>query len=107
MKRYTTPELEVVLDIPVETVKSIDFLFKQQCDPDADAILLKKYPGDVTCDNGIYNVPFSAAETALFAGGMYFYMDLRITDQTGKVPTTPIVHLYMSNTLFTEKEVVV
>lgn len=105
MKQYTTPVLEVMLDIPVETVASIKFLFKQEREKDAPTLLLKTYPGDVTCEDGVYKVPFTVKETGLFAADKHFYMDTLITDQAGKIPETPIVHLIMSKSLFTIEEV--
>lgn len=104
MKHYTTPTLQVKLDIPVETVASIKFLFKQERDAAADALLLKTYPGDVTYEDGIYKVPFTQEETGLFTEEKYFYMDTMIVDQTGNVPETPIVSLFMSRSLFTAEE---
>lgn len=105
MKQLTTPVLEVVFDIPPETVAAVDFLFKQQNDRNAATILLKSYPEDVTCTNGVYKIPFTVEETEKFEGGQFFYMDTRITDQTGKIPDTPIIRLFMSRTLFTYEEV--
>lgn len=105
MKRRTTPVLEVTFDIPNETVAEIQFLFKQEREESAEALLLKSYPGEVTFVDGVYLVPMTVRETALFEGGKQFYMDTRITDQTGKVPETPIVGLFMSKTLFSEREV--
>ena len=102
MKLLTTPVLEVTFDIPPETVATIEFLFKQTNDEKAPAVLLKSYPNDVKCVDGVYRVPFTAEDTARFEGGKHFYMDTRITDQTGKIPETPIVSLYMSKTLFSE-----
>ena len=106
MKPYTTPVLEVTLDIPAETVASIKFLFKNEPDREAESLLLKKYPGEVKCEDGIYKVPISQAETGLFAQNKYFYMDMLITDQTGRIPETPIVTLFMSKSLFTYEEAV-
>lgn len=105
MKRRTTPVLEVTFDIPNETIAKIEFLFKQEREETAPALLLKTYPNEVNFVDGVYLVPMTAEETALFKGGSQFYMDTRITDQTGKVPETPIVALFMSKTLFSEKEV--
>lgn len=105
MKQYTTPVLEVTFDIPHETVSTISFLFKQEREQEADTILLKRYPGGVGYADGVYRIPFTAEETGLFARDEYFYMDTRITDQTGNVPSTPIVPLYMSQTLFKWEEV--
>ena len=106
MKQYTTPVLEVMLDIPVETVANIKFLFKQEREQSAPTLLLKKFPGEVTCEDGVYKVPFTVEETGLFAADQFFYMDTRITDQTGNVPDTPIEHLRMSMSLFTHEEAV-
>ena len=106
MKHYTTPVLKVMLDIPVETVASVKFLFKQERDAAAPTLLLKNYPGEVKYEDGVYKVPFTQKETALFQEDKYFYMDTLITDQTGKVPETPIVSLFMSRSLFTEEEAV-
>ena len=106
MKHYTTPVLEVTLDIPVETVQSIKFLFEQERDSEAEALLMKHYPGEVKYENGVYKVPITQEETALFAAEKYFYMDTLIVDQTGKVPETPIVSLFMSRSLFSHEEAV-
>lgn len=106
MKPYTTPVLEVQLDIPQETVRSIKFLFKQEREPTATALLLKKYPGEVKFEDGVYKVPFTQKETTLFATDKYFFMDTLITDQNGKIPDTPIVSLFMSRTLFTAEEAI-
>ena len=106
MKPYTTPVLEVTLDIPVETVASIKFLFKQEDKQEAATLLLKKYPDEIKCEDGIYKIPFTQAETDLFAQNQYFYLDMLVTDQTGKIPRTPILSLFMSKTLFTYEEAV-
>lgn len=106
MKPYTTPVLKVTLDIPDETVASVDFIFKQERDRETETLLLKKYPGEVEREGGVYIVPLSQEETARFAEDKCFYMDTLIRDQTGKVPDTPIVSLFMSRTLFSHEEAV-
>ena len=106
MKPYTTPVLEVQLDIPAETVANIKFLFKQERESSAKALLMKKYPGEVEYEDGVYKVPFTQEETALFAMDKYFFMDTLVTDQTGKIPDTPIVSLFMGRTLFTAEEAI-
>lgn len=105
MKRRTTPVLDVTFDIPSDTVSRIRFLFKQEPEESAKTLLMKTYPGEVTRDGEVYYVPMTAEETTLFASGKAFYMDTHITDQTGHVPETPIVGLFMSKTLFSAKEV--
>ena len=105
MKRRTTPVLEVTFDIPTETIAKVLFVFKQECEETAEAILEKAYPGDVSESGGVFKIQFTKEETALFVGGSDFYMDTMITDQAGRIPQTPIVRLFMSKTLFSEKEV--
>lgn len=104
MKRRTTPVLEVTVDIPDEVVVEIQFIFKQERDEKAPELLLKTYPGDVKREDGVYRIPMSADDTALFNGRSPFYMDTRIVDAVGNVPETPIITLYMSETLFSDKE---
>ena len=106
MKHYTPQVLEVTLDIPVETVASIKFLFKEERDPKSRTLLMKEYPGDVRCEDGVYKVPITQAETSLIPGDKYFYMDTLVKDQTGRIPKTPIISLFMSESLFTYEEAV-
>lgn len=105
MKRRTTPVLEVIIDIPSESIAKIEFVFKQEKEETAEALVLKSYPGEVYFDDGVCCIPWTSEETALFKGGRNFYMDTRITDPVGHVPDTPIITLFMSKTLFSEKEV--
>lgn len=105
MKQYTTPVLEVTFDVPDSTVATVDFIFKQHRKQSDPVLVSKKYPGDVERKDGVYLVPMTEAETALFAADKTFYMDTRIISQNGKIPETPIVALFMNETLFSFGEV--
>lgn len=102
MKNGTTSILPVRFKINGADVESIIFLFKQEKSNSAPEILIKNYPGDVTYKEecNVFEIPFSEADTWLFAEDELFYMDTKITLISGAIPETPIVTLRMHPTLF-------
>lgn len=106
MKNGTTSILPVRFRINGADVESIIFLFKQEKSNSAPEILVKNYPGDVQYKEecNVFEVPFSEADTWLFAEDEPFYMDTRLTLISGAIPETPIVTLRMHPTLFSKPE---
>lgn len=105
-KRGTTPVLAVKFNIKPVEISTIDFLFKQEREEDAPALVEKSYPTDVDYDSETerYLVPLTEEETRLFLPNHAFYMDTRITLTNGLIPETEIVKLRMGGTLFQEEQ---
>lgn len=103
-KRGTTPTIPVTISAitDITLINTIEFIFKQRPSENAEKIILKTYPTNVTYDtaNKIFYVYFTDAETRLFLPDKNFYMDTKITYVGGKIPKTKIVELYMNKTLF-------
>lgn len=107
MKQLTTPILQVMIDLDVEGIDHIDFMFKQENFQDCTTKLLKTFPTDVTYDSEtkIFSIPFTIEDTSIFAQNRLFYMDTRPVYQNGRVLPTEIIELFMCNTLFTEEDI--
>lgn len=105
-KRRTTPRQKVQVGVDVGEISEMTFLYKTEKSETAPEILTKTYPGEVTYDEegGYFVIPWTEAETLLFAPNDIFYMDTRIVLDGGYVPTTNIVALTMNPTLFGESE---
>lgn len=107
MKNGTTSILPVRFKkINSTDVESIVFLFKQEKSNSAPEVLVKNYPGEVEYNEeyNTFEIPFSEADTWLFAEDELFYMDTKITLVSGSVPETTIVTLRMHPTLFSNSE---
>lgn len=106
MKNGTTSILPVRFRLNSSDIESIIFLFKQEKSNSAPEILVKNYPGQVEYneEENIFKIPFSEADTWLFAEDKPFYMDTKITLVDGSVPETTIVTLRMHPTLFSNPE---
>lgn len=100
MKRGTTPVLPVTIDMNVELISEIEFVFKSEFEEEAPVLLMKKFPDEVSYHDNAFYIPFTEKETRLFA--RQFYMDTRITTVSGSIPETEICKLYMNPTLFEE-----
>lgn len=64
--------------------------------------MVKNYPGEAEYneENNTFEIPFSEADTWLFAEDELFYMDIKLTLANGQIPETPIITLRMHSTLF-------
>ena len=107
MKRGLNFHLPVSIDIDLQDVDKIEFIFSKFI----GAEILKKeiYPnGNVKLQelDRTFLIPFSSEETYNFQG--QFYMDTRITlKSTTDQPQTEIITLNMDNTLFPKFKAVV
>lgn len=106
IKRGTTPYLAVRVNIRNREISTIDFVFKQEMDEDAVALVEKSYPTDVDYNGELdrYMVPLTEEETRRFLPNHAFYMDTRITLTNGLIPETEIKKLRMGGTLFPEEQ---
>ena len=104
IKRGTTPTIRVRLkDIRPEDVQSVEFLFKSFVTDEGHVLFHKAYPGDVTYDETekLWMLPLTQEDTRLLPSLMKrVYMDTRITFPDGAIPTTNIVDLSVTETLF-------
>lgn len=103
MKRATTPWLRLGHTLDMTAVERIDFLFKQEREESAPAILKKVWlpaGGQVTEKEGVFEIPFTVEETRLFEGGKPFYCDPRITLIGGSIPATAILQFFCKETLW-------
>ena len=102
MKQGLTYHLAVSFEgISLDDVQRIEFAFADQ--KDKPPVKFDEYPGSVIRKPGTNTllVPWTAAETYKFTS--YVYMDTRITLLgTTDQPVTPIVTMFMSETLFEE-----
>lgn len=107
MKRGTTPRLRLGHDLDLTVVERIDFLFKQERKEAAPMILKKSWlpvGGEVEEKSGVFEIPFTEAETRLFAEGEPFYCDPRITLTGGSIPATTILQFSCQETLWGEAD---
>lgn len=107
MKRGTTPRLRLGHQLDLSTVERIDFLFKQERQEVAPAILKKTWlpvGGDVEEREGIFEIPFTGEETRRFTAGKPFYCDPRITLTGGNIPATAILQFSCKETLWGERD---
>ena len=103
IKRGTTPTIRVRMDgIKPEDVKSVEFMFKPIVTDAGYELLHKVYPGDVSYDetDALWLIPLTQEETRRLPKFKRVYMDTRITFPDGAIPTTNIVDLSVTETLF-------
>ena len=103
MKRGTTPRLRLGHTLDLTGVERIDFLFKQERQEAAPAILKKTWlptGGEVEEKEGVFELPFTADQTRLFAAGRPFYCDPRIVMMGGGIPATGILQFSCKDTLW-------
>lgn len=103
IKRGTTPTIRVRLEgIRPEDVQSVEFLFKAFVTDAGPALFHKTYPGDVTYDDteALWLIPLTQEDTWRLPKLNRVYMDTRITFPDGAIPTTNIVDLSVTETLF-------
>lgn len=104
MKRGTTPTIPVAIDMNIDLVSEVTFIFKKEFKEESPAILKKRFPDDVAYYDGFFQIPLTEEETRLFKGD--FFMDTRIVTVSGSIPETSVCHLYMNNTLFSKDDVI-
>ena len=107
MKRGTTPRLRLGHTLDLTGVERIDFLFKQEKQETAPALLKKTWlpiDGQVEEKAGVFEIPFTEEESRLFEGGRPFYCDPRITLTGGSIPATAILQFSCRDTLWGEKD---
>lgn len=99
MKQGLRFTMAVEFDIDLDTVKKIEFLFKQKGNSSDTALKTATYPEDATRKGteNIILIPWSQEETYRFSSGKSFYLDTRITlNDTDNQPETNIVELAMN-----------
>jgi hypothetical protein len=104
MKRKTTPTLQVSHPLDMALVATVDFLFKHSPREDARKILIKRFPGEVTEKDGVFFIPFTEAETALFTGGCQAYCDPRVILHSGQMPAVEVFSFPVEETLWGEDD---
>ena len=104
MKRKTTPTLQVSHELDMTQVATVDFLFKHSPREDARKILIKRFPGDVTEGNGVFSIPFTKEETALFTGNCTVYCDPRVIYRDGQIPHVKVFSFPVEETLWGEQD---
>lgn len=105
-KRRTTPRQKVQVGVDVGVISTMTFIYKTEKTEEAEVLVEKTYPGEVTYDEvgGYFVIPWTEEETLLFQPNDIFYMDTRIELEDGSVPVTNIISLTMNPTLFGESE---
>ena len=105
-KRRTTPRQKVQVGVDVGVISAMTFIYKTEKTEEAQVLVQKEYPGEVTYDEagGYFVIPWTEEETLLFSPNDIFYMDTRIELEDGYVPPTEIISLKMNPTLFGESE---
>lgn len=108
MKRNTTPTLCISINIELDTIKEIEFLFKSQNREGSNKLVSKKFTSDTmitakgeSSGEILFFVEFTAKETMLLPEGT-IYMDTRIVTNENKILETEIVSFDMHKTLFSE-----
>lgn len=84
-------------------VERVDFLFKQERQETAPALLKKSWlpvGGQAEEKQGVFEIPFTQEESRLFASGKPFYCDPRITLVGGSIPATTILQFSCKDTLW-------
>lgn len=108
MKRNTNSTLLVSINVDKDSIKLIEFIFKQKKDENSTALLLKKYTHDsMKTSNGqnagevIFYIDLTPSETMKLPPTTV-YMDTRIVTNDNKVLETEIVSFDVKATLFSE-----
>lgn len=104
MKRRTTAALQVSHGLNMELVAKVDFLFKHSPKENARTVMIKSYPGEVAEKEGVFCIPFTKEETALFTGGCQVYCDPRVMYGTGAIPQTAVFSFPVEETLWGEND---
>lgn len=111
VKRNTTPVLPIKVHVPLESIKRIEFLFKEEAidkipelvrkiyDIDESGIPVKE--GEDTSKSFTVLCELTARETMKFPPGD-IYMDTRLVLSNGSIPNTKIVRFNVNQTLFSE-----
>jgi len=105
IKRGTTPTLPVQIDLDMEHIATVDFLFKSKMLESDTVKVEKQYPTDVTYSDGIFYVEFSEEDTRTFAAGTMMYLDVKPTTTDGRILATEIVPIDVYLTLYPAEEV--
>lgn len=105
MKKFTTPTIPIMFDIPHEEIDHIDFIFKLDKDRNSQTLFERKYPVNVDYDEAldIYTITLSAEESGGLPEGI-IYMDTRVVKVGGIIPNTPIMELRVSPSLFSSPD---
>ena len=108
MKRNTTPTLTVKINLPLDSVKRIEFIFKEEISKEYPALIHKKLEkadfklkDENTTECFHLLLSFTTEETMLLPEGDV-YMDTLIELNGGIVPETVVVRLNVNETLFEE-----
>ena len=107
VKKNTTPTLPITVNLPLNQVKRLEFIFKKKKTGSHPALLHKtftagKIPVDESASSNDYFVvllELTAKETSRFQVGEMF-MDTRAELTDGSVPETEIVAFDVTPTLF-------
>lgn len=106
IKQATTPLIKIPHTLDLSLVKRVDFLFKNERSEEAEAILLKQWPGEVTEDEGTFYIPLTYSQTRLFPNASDIYLDPRIVYETGESKRTGIVIIWVDDTLWSIQDVI-
>lgn len=108
MKQGTHFILPVEIDMDLDAVERIEFIFKQEKRINSDAVKVNVYPDNCTRqeNKNVILIPWTQDETFKFASGRMLYMDTRITLRgSDNQPETEILAIKMNPTLFQEGDV--
>ena len=103
IKRGTTPTIPIQIDLDMEHIATVDFLFKSKMLESDTVKVEKSYPTDVTYADGIFYVEFSEEDTRTFAGNSIMYLDVKPTTTDGRILATKIVPIDVYLTLYAEE----
>ena len=111
IKRNTTPVLPIKVHMPLESIKRIEFLFKEAPMDKFPELIRKAYDAEnggipireeeSTGESFTVFCEFTAEETMKLPEGPV-YMDTRPVLSDGTIPNTKIVEITVTPTLFSE-----
>lgn len=104
IKRGTTPSIPVIIDLEMEDIDHIDFIFRQHL-IDEGPNVSKTYPTDVDLEEGVFYINLTEEDTRLFEQDSVFFLDTRPVTENGHIIPTQIVNLQSYPTLFPPQEV--
>ena len=97
----------VYMNLDLDLIDHVDFMFKQDNDKTCTTKMLKTYPDDEGIyidENGAFQVPFTAEETYMFKERKLLYLSVRPVLIDGSMPEVPTVAIRMHSTLYNQEE---
>lgn len=105
VKRGTTTSIPVELELDMEDIVRIDFLFRQHMSDSEGMAVTKSWPEDVDLEDGVFYIDLNEDDTRVFSQESLFFLDTHPITENGHIVPMEIVNLQSYPTLFPPQEV--